>query len=135
VSAEQFLLLATGVHLGFQAVVTIVVYPGLLNFAPDDWERGHAAHTRRMLIVVIPVYAAVAIALGWALATECCSPALFVTTGAILIVWATTAFVAAPIHHLLSVDGPTPKLIRYLRRADALRLIGAVVACGAALFV
>jgi hypothetical protein len=135
VSAEQFLLLATGVHLGFQAVVTIVVYPGLLNLAPDDWERGHAAHTRRMIIVVVPVYAAVAIALVWAFTTACCSSALFITTGALLIVWATTAFVAAPIHHLLSVDGPTRKLTRDLRRADALRLIGAAVACGAALFV
>jgi hypothetical protein len=135
VSAEQFLLLATGVHLGFQAVVTIVVYPGLLNLAPDDWERGHAAHTRRMIIVVVPVYAAVAIALVWAFTTACCSSALFITTGALLIVWATTAFVAAPIHHLLSVDGPTRKLTRDLRRADALRLIGAAVACGAAPFV
>lgn len=134
-SAEKFLLLATGVHLGFQTVVTIVVYPGLLNLSPDDWERGHTAHSRRMIIVVIPVYAAVAAALGWSLATACCSPALFVTTGAILIVWATTAFVAAPVHHLLSVDGPTRKLTRLLRRADALRLIGAAVACGAALFV
>lgn len=133
-SAEQFLLLATGVHLGFQAVVTLVVYPGLLNLAPDDWARGHTAHTRRMILVVIPVYAGVALALGWALATTCCSPALLVTTGAIVIVWVTTAFVAAPIHHLLSVDGPTPKLIRRLRRADGIRLIGAVGACGAALF-
>jgi len=135
VSAEQFLLLATGVHLGFQAVVSIVVYPGLLNLAPDDWERGHAAHTRRMIIVVIPVYAAVAVALGWALATVCCSPALIITTGAVVIVGVTTALVAAPIHHLLSVDGPTQKLIRDLRRADTFRLIGAAVACGAALFV
>ena len=134
-SAEQFLLVAMGVHLGFQAVVTIVVYPELLNLAPDDWECRHAAHTRRMVIVVIPVYAAVAVALGWALATACCSPALFVTTGAVLIVWATTALVAAPIHHLLSVHGPTRKLIRHLRRADTLRLIGAAVACGAAFFV
>ena len=134
-SAEQFLLLATGVHLGFQVVVTIVVYPELLNLAPDGWERGHAAHTRRMIVVVIPVYAAVAVALGWALATVCCSPALFVTAGAVLIVGVTTALVAAPIHHLLSVDGPTQKLIRDLRLADTLRLIGAAVACGAALFV
>ncbi len=134
-SAEQFLLIATGVHLGFQVVVTIVVYPALLNLAPDDWERGHAAHTRRMIMVVIPVYAAVVITLGWALATVCCSPALIVTTGAVLIVGVTTALVAAPIHHLLSVDGPTQKLIRDLRRADTFRLIGAAVACGAALFV
>ena len=134
-SAEQFLLLATGVHLGFQAVVTIVVYPGLLNLASDDWARGHAAHTQRMIIVVIPVYAGLMLALGWALAAACCSLALLVTTGAILIVWVITAFAAAPIHHLLSVDGPTPKLIRHLRRADTLRLIGAAVACGAALFV
>lgn len=134
-SAEQFLLLATGVHLGFQAVVTIVVYPGLVNLAPDDWERGHAVHTHRMVIVVTPVYAALFIALGWALATVSWSTALIVTTGAILFVGVTTALVAAPIHHRLSVGGPTQKLIRDLRRADTLRLIGAAVACGAALFV
>ncbi len=134
-SAEQFLLLATGVHLGFQAVVTIVVYPGLVNLAPDDWERGHAAHTHRMIIVVIPVYAALFIALGWALATVSWSPALIVTTGAILFVGVITALVAAPIHHRLSTGGPTQKLIRDLRRADTFRLIDAAVACGAALFV
>lgn len=134
-STEQFLLLATGVHLGFQAVVTIVVYPGLVNLAPDDWERGHAVHTHRMVIVVTPVYAALFIALGWALATVSWSTALIVTTGAILFVGVTTALVAAPVHHRLSVGGPTQKLIRDLRRADTLRLIGAAVACGAALFV
>jgi hypothetical protein len=135
VSTEQFLLLATGVHLGFQAVVTIVVYPGLANLAPEDWGRGHAAHTHRMIIVVIPVYGALALALSWALATVPCSQALIVTTGALLIVGVTTALVAAPIHHRLSAGGPTQKLIRDLRRADTFRLIGAAVACGAALFV
>ncbi len=134
-SAEKFLLLATAVHFGFQAVVTIVVYPGLVNLAPDEWERGHAAHTHRMIIVVIPVYAALAIALGWAFATVSWSPALIVTTGTVLIVWVTTALVAAPIHHRLSVGGPTQKLICNLRHADTFRLIGAAVACGAALFV
>jgi hypothetical protein len=135
VSAEQFLSLATGVHLGFQAVVTIVVYPGLVNLAPDDWERGHAAHTHRMVIVVIPVYAALVIALGLALVSVSWSTALIVTTAAILFVGVTTALVAAPIHNRLSVGGPTPKLIRNLRRADTFRLIGAALACGAALFV
>jgi hypothetical protein len=135
VSAEQFLLLATGVHLGFQAVVTIVVYPGLVNLAPDDWERGHAAHTHRMIIVVIPVYAVLVLALGWALATLSFSSALIATTGAVLFVGMTTALVAAPIHHRLSTGGPTQELIRNLRRADTFRLIGAAVACGAALFV
>lgn len=134
-SAEQLLLLATGVHLGFQAVVTIVVYPGLVNLAPDDWERGHDAHTHRMIIVVIPVYAALFAALGWALATVSRSPALIVATGAILFVGVTTALVAAPIHHRLSTGGPTKKLLRDLRRADKFRLIGAVVACGAALLI
>jgi hypothetical protein len=135
VSAEQFLFLATGVHLGFQAVVTIVVYPGLVNLAPDDWERGHAAHTQRMIIVVIPVYAVLVLALGWALATVSFSPASIVITAALLIVGLTTALVAAPIHHRLSTSGPTQKLIRNLRRADTVRLIGAAVACGAALFL
>ena len=62
-SAAQFLLLATGVHLGCQAVVTIVVYPALANLPPQDWAAGHAAHSRRMVAVVIPVYAATLIAL------------------------------------------------------------------------
>jgi hypothetical protein len=123
------------VHLGFQAVVTIVVYPGLVNLAPDDWERGHAAHTHRMVIIVVPVYAAFFIALGWALATAIFSTALIVTAGALIIVGVTTALVAAPIHHQLSVGGPNQELIRNLRRADTFRLIGATVACGAALFV
>jgi len=135
VSAEQFLLLSTGVHFGFQAVVTIVVYPGLVDLVPDDWERGHAAHTHRMIIVVIPVYAVLVLALCWAPSTVSFSTALIVTTGALLIVGVTTALVAAPIHHRLSTGGPTQKLIRDLRRADTLRLVGAAVACGAALFV
>lgn len=134
-SSEQFLLLATGVHLGFQAVVTIVVYPGLADLALKDWERGQAAHTHRVVIVVIPVYAALVIALGWVLATVRYSPALIVSAGALLTVWVITALVAAPIHHRLSTRGPTPKLIRNLRRADTFRLIGAAIACGAALFV
>jgi len=134
-SAEQFLLLATGVHLGFQAVVTIVVYPALANLPPQDWAAGHAAHSRRMVAVVIPVYAATLIALGWALATLEISAPLVITAGALIVVWATTAFAAAPIHHRLSIDGPTPLLLRSLRRADAVRLVGAAVACGAALFV
>ena len=134
-STEQFLLLATGIHLGFQAVVTIVVYPGLLNLSPDDWERGHADHTRRMIIVVIPVYATLAIAAGLALATVSLSTALIVTTGGALIVGLTTALVAAPIHHRLSTSGPTQRLLRSLQRADIFRLIGAAVACGAAIFV
>jgi len=88
-----------------------------------------------MIIVVIPVYAVLVLALGWALVTVSFSPALIVTTGALLVVGVITALVAAPIHHRLSTGGPTQKLIRNLRRADTFRLIGAAVACGAALFV
>jgi len=134
-SAAQFLLLATGIHLGFQAVVTIVVYPGLMSLPSQDWVQGHAAHSQRMIVVVIPVYAATVIALAWALATICCSAALLVTAGALLTVWATTAFAAAPTHYRLSVEGPTPKLLRRLQRIDAIRLIGAAVACGSAVLV
>ena len=134
-SAQQFLLLATGAHLGFQAVVTIVVYPGLVSLPPQDWAQGHAAHSQRMIVVVIPVYAATVVALAWAFSTVCCSTALLVTAGALLVVWATTAFAAAPTHYRLSVDGPTPELLSRLRRIDAIRLLGAAAACGSALFV
>ena len=134
-SAEQAVLLASAAHLGFQAVVTIVVYPALFALAPVDWARGHAAHIQRIIIVVVPVYAGLALALGWALVTACCSTALIVATTATLVVWATTGLAAAPTHHRLTVDGPTPRLVRRLRRADAVRLAGAAIACGAALFV
>jgi hypothetical protein len=88
-----------------------------------------------MVIVVVPVYAVLVLAIGWALATVSFSTALIVTAGALLTVGVTTALVAAPIHHQLSVGGPNQELIRNLRRADTFRLIGAAVACGAALFV
>lgn len=134
-TAEQAMLLATGAHLGFQAVVTLVVYPALCDPAPADWAPRHAAHIQRIIIVVVPMYASLALALGWALATACCSTPLIVATTATLVVWATTALAAAPTHHRLTVDGPTPRLLRRLRRADAVRLAGAAIACAAALFV
>ncbi|MGA7689208.1 MAG: hypothetical protein WCA29_08250 [Jiangellales bacterium] len=134
-SAEQAGLLATAAHLGFQGIVTVVVCPALLDLAPLDWARGHAAHIQRIIIVVVLVYAGMGLALGWALATACCSRALLVATTATLVVWVTTGLAAAPTHQRLKVDGPTPTLVRRLRRADAVRLAAAAVACGAALFV
>jgi hypothetical protein len=67
VSPETALVAAGGLHLGFQAVVTIVVYPSLAATRPGDWDVVHAAHSRRITSVVAPLYAVVAAACLWVL--------------------------------------------------------------------
>ena len=134
-SAQQAMLLSMGAHFGFQAVVTVVVYPALFEVSQADWQDRHSAHSRRIAFVVVPIYAAVISALAWTLSSLGWSPALLVAICAILLVLLTTSLVAAPLHKTLARDGPTPKLKQRLRRADAIRLGGAALACAAAIFV
>ena len=134
-AAQQALLLSLGAHLGFQAVVTVVVYPTLLEVSPADWQRRHTAHSKRIAFVVVPMYVAVISALTWSLSSMGWSPALVLAICAILLVLLTTGLVAAPLHKTLARDGPTDQLKRRLRRADAIRFSGAALACVAAIFV
>jgi hypothetical protein len=41
-------------------VVTVVVYPALADTPVGEWAAVHAAHSRRMTVVVAPLYVAVA---------------------------------------------------------------------------
>ncbi len=127
------LLTASALHLGFQAAVTVVVYPALADLPVEAWPTAHAAHSRRIVWVVGPVYAAVAAACLWVLLSGHSTVWLMAAVAGNALAGLTTALVAAPTHGRLDKEAPTPVLLRRLIRADQLRLVGALVAFAAAL--
>ena len=120
------LLGASAVHLGFQVTVSALVYPALAETPSDLWPAAHAAHSRRITWVVGPLYVLVAAACVWALLTGP-TPWQWVALVGNALAALTTAFVAAPLHGRLG-GGPDPDLVLRLRRADAVRTVGAAVA-------
>ncbi len=127
------LLGATALHLGFQAVVTAVVYPALTEVPPERFAAAHAVHSRRIASVVAPVYGLVGAACVRALRTGPRSTPVLAAVAGSAGAGLATALVAAPTHRLLGRQGATPALVTRLRRADRLRLAGAVLAAGSAL--
>ena len=131
---DEALLAATALHAGFQAVVTVVVYPALRDLPPDAWPAGHAAHSRRISVLVVPVYLSVLLACGWTLfdgAATSWGGVLAVGGNALAL--ASTAFVAAPTHGRLGREGPRPGLVARLLLADRVRLLAVLVALAGAL--
>jgi hypothetical protein len=135
VTSETALLVAGGLHLGFQAVVTVVVYPALAATRDADWADVHAAHSRRISLVVGPLYLAVAAACAWVLVAGPHSPAALVSVAGHAIAAAATALSAAPTHGRLGRTGRDDRELARLLRADRVRLAGAVLALAAALLV
>lgn len=125
------LLVSTAVHLGFQATVTLLVYPALGRVPATSWPQEHAAHSRRITPLVAVVYGAVLVACAGALVTSTDSLGVWVaalgTAGAFLV----TALVAAPTHARLG-RGRTDELVTRLLGADRLRLGAALVALAGA---
>ena len=122
---------ATALHAGFQATVTLVVYPALAAVPADAWDAAHDRHSRRIAPLVGIVYAAALVASGGALVTSPgagTAAAATVTLATVLV----TALSAAPTHDRLS-SGPTPELLRTLLRADRLRCLFAALALAGAL--
>ena len=132
-TASGGLLAATALHLGFQAVVTAVVYPALAEVPPQRWADAHAAHSRRITVVVAPVYAAVGAACLRALRRGPRTPPLLLSVTASAGAVLTTALVAAPTHRRLGREGVTPEGLDRLRRSDRVRLAAAATAAAAAL--
>ena len=118
---------AAAVHLGFQLVVTAVVYPALAEVPDDDWPRAHDAHSRRITLVVGLVYGLLAAACLWVLASGSIHPFVSISVAGAVISALATAFVAAPAHGELGRTGRTEHLMRRLRTADRVRLGGAVL--------
>lgn len=120
------LVAATWLHLGFQAVVTLLVYPGFAAVAPAAWPEVHRTHTRRIGPVVAVVYGALLAAGGWVVLTGT-DPAGWVAVLAAGASMAVTATVAGPAHQRLSPDR-SAALLRRLLVADRVRLGAALVA-------
>jgi len=121
------LLAATGLHAGFQATVTMLVYPALARVRPEDWSAAHEAHSRSITPLVAVVYGTAVVSSGGALWQSPGSAGVRVaalgTAGAVLV----TAAAAAPTHGRLS-RGRTPELVARLLVADRVRLGCALVA-------
>jgi hypothetical protein len=127
-------LLAAGVlHLGFQLVVTVVVYPALADVPDDQWSRAHDAHSRRISRIVAPVYGLLAAACLWVLVSGPHTVLLMVSVAGAAIAALATAFMAAPTHGRLGSRGRDDALLRRLRQADGVRLAGALLCCVCAL--
>ena len=130
--AATTLLVAACLHAGFQATVTVAVYPALVALRAADWGRGHEAHSRRMALLVVPLYA---VLLAASARSVLAGPgvATWVALAGLAVAVGTTATVAAPLHSRLGREGPDPALLRRLLRADHVRCAGALLGLGGAL--
>ncbi len=126
------LLIVTALHAGFQAVVTVIVYPALAEVPEESWTAAHAAHSRRISYVVAPLYLALAVVGGAVLLGGDGSTGTWVALAGTAVAALTTAAVAAPAHGRLARDGRGPAVVRRLLAADRIRLAGSAVALGGA---
>lgn len=121
------LLAATGLHAGFQATVTALIYPALARVRPEDWSAAHDTHSRSITPLVAVVYGAAVVSSAGAVWQSPDSVGVRVaalgTAGAVLV----TAAAAAPTHGRLG-RGRTPELVARLLVADRVRLGCALVA-------
>ncbi|EFQ82767.1 hypothetical protein HMPREF0063_11976 [Aeromicrobium marinum DSM 15272] len=131
-SPETALLAATAVHLGFQLVVTTVVYPALAAVTDESWVTAHAAHSSRIAVVVAPLYLTLAAVGLWVLLDADLTAVIWLALAGTGVACFTTALVAAPAHGRLGRDGRAAALMTSLRWADAVRTVGAAVALVAA---
>ena len=99
VAATAFLAAASA-HAGFQATVTLVVYPTLAHVRTAHWRQAHDRHTHDIRVLVAVAYLLVAGTGVWWLADDFSTlPVVAVLLG--LLPMALTAIVAAPLHRRL----------------------------------
>jgi hypothetical protein len=134
VSATVAFAIATALHAGFQATVTVLVYPVLADRHPAEWRAAHERHSRAIVPLVGLVYLALVVTGGFLAAS---GPgvagwvALLLTVAAL----ATTAVAAAPAHGRLAErdDALVARLLVADRCRCALAVLGAVAATAAVL--
>lgn len=125
--AAVALLVASALHLGFQLSVTVLVYPALARVATPDWEVDHAAHSRRIVPLVVLTYGLLLLALLAALAAGPRTAWLGVAGAGTALALVTTALAAAPTHGRLGA-GRDDVLVARLLRVDRWRSVGAALA-------
>lgn len=119
-------LVATAVHAGFQLTVSLVVYPAFARVPASAWADFHAGHSRGIAPLVGVLYAGLLATAAGVLVAGPVGAWLVVALVGVALSLGTTALVAAPTHGRLG-PGPDPALLRRLRRADAVRTVGALV--------
>jgi hypothetical protein len=119
-------------HAAFQLTVSVVVYPALASVGADRFAVAHDAHSRRIVLLVAPLYAALVVVCGWAVVADP-RPLVLAAVAAHGAAVLTTALLAAPTHGLLGTSGPTPTLLRRLMVSDGVRTVAAVVGLALAL--
>jgi hypothetical protein len=127
--AVAVLVAATWLHLGFQATVTLVVYPALARVPVDGWVVAHDRHSRAIAPLVAVVYGALVVGAVAVLTTDV-TPASLAAVVAAAVAVLTTAGLAAPLHGRLGQRDQ--RLVVRLLAADRVRLGAAVVAALAA---
>ena len=112
VAATAFLA-AAAAHAGFQATVTLVVYPTLSHVRAAHWRQWHDRENQAVRPLVAAAYLALAGTGAWWLATDWSALAVVAVVLAALSM-GVTAVLAAPLHR------------RLVRRDDAAwaRLVG-----------
>jgi hypothetical protein len=124
VDAAVALAVVGALHAAFQLTVSVVVYPALASVGPEAFASAHDAHSRRIVLLVGPLYLALLAVGGWAAVTDP-RPLVLAAVGAHGLAQLLTALVAAPTHGRLGSSGPSPVLLRRLRVSDWLRTAAA----------
>jgi hypothetical protein len=132
VGSSTALLAATALHTGFQATVSLLVYPALARVRQEDWSDAHGHHTRAITPLVGVVYTIAAVTALAALLSSPGSVAVWLSASGTATAFAVTALVAGPTHGRLG-RGRTPSLMRRLLVGDRVRLVGSLVALAGAL--
>ena len=128
VAATAFLAAASA-HAGFQATVTLVVYPTLSHVRAAHWRQAHDRETQAVRPLVVVAYLALAATGAWWLATDWSALAVVAVVLAALSM-AITAVLAAPLHRRL-VRRDDAALTRLLG-VDKARTVLAFAAAGVA---
>ena len=131
-SAATAFALASVLHLGFQATVTLLVYPALARVGrelPDDWPEAHRRHSQGIVPLVAVTYGVLLATGVWVLTGPVTGWEWLAGAGAVGAAL-TTALGAAPTHGRLS--SPTTALLHRLLVLDRVRLAFAALGAAAA---
>src|SRR4051795_13335868 len=99
VAAAAFLAAASA-HAGFQATVTLVVYPTLSHVRAAHWRQAHDRHSKAIWPLVAVVYLGLVATSVWWLVDDWSALAVIAVALAALAM-VVTALVAAPLHRQL----------------------------------
>lgn len=132
------LLTSSAVHLGFQSVVTAVVFPQLFEGPTHDMADRQADHARRIAPVAVAVYASTLGAAAWAGIAALRAPgepgraATGLACAVAAVAPAITGGVAVPLHVGIASEQTTTMRLQGLLASDRVRTGVAAIGVAAA---